>query len=615
MKPSNTIFESINARALSPVQVAQTFVLSSHFTDLCRRRHSIVLGPRGSGKTTLLKMLQPAALEIWDHPKADEISNSLDFTAIFVATDISWSEQLSVLGLGSSDPDLSRHLALACFNTHALKGVITAFMQRSAKTRQNFRRDVRSVILEPGIESTIVNEIAKVWRIDGISPSFSSLRQALTRRLVNIREFGSQESALGVKGRGRRLAATPYLHLPFLQAAASAIEIFEDAIGLAAGKWAYSFDELELAPESIQKELIQSIRSTDDRFLFKLALNPFTPNNYILQRALSPAPGQDFDQIALWYAEKRVAHAFCLDLWKELAKQNGVPEWTPKDVLGASYFESSLEDIDAERSAYAPGSRWAKRFLSLSRKDHTFRAYLERRQIDLRKLHLMDEAVRAAEIRKVAPVVAIRDYYLRDETSARSRKTAALYTGADSIFALTEGNPRIFIGLVGSLLAHSKENSRPAVSPHIQAEQLLAAAQKFLATLRTIPTGAESPDFGVIDLLRRVGNYFRDDAVNGHFKAAPTGGFIVDSNTPDTLLQVLVQALNAGAIIYVPDDEGKVILTSLRGKKFRLSYLLAPIYGYPIRMGPAIALSRMLRLRPDHARDPQLLSFDFEATE
>lgn len=227
----------------------------------------------------------------------------------------------------------------------------------------------------------------------------------------------------------------------------------------------------------------------------------------------------------------------------------------------------------------------------------------------------MDEVVRAAEIRKVAPIVAIREYYRRDETTARSRKTAALYTGADSIFALTEGNPRIFIGLIGSLLAHAKARSQPAVSPHIQAEQLLAAAQKFVATLRTIPTGDGPSDFGVIDLLRRVANYFRDDAIAGHFKAAPTGAFIVDSNASDALLLVLVQALNAGAIIYVPDDEGKVILTSLRGKKFRLSYLLAPIYGYPIRIGPAVALSGMLRLKPDSPRDPQFMSFDFEATE
>src|ERR1700722_5718334 len=93
-----TIFESFNARALTPDQVAATFVPSRQFQDLCKRCHTIVLGPRGSGKTTLLKMLEPAALEAWRHPFADEIASRIDFTGIFVATDISWSQQLSALG-------------------------------------------------------------------------------------------------------------------------------------------------------------------------------------------------------------------------------------------------------------------------------------------------------------------------------------------------------------------------------------------------------------------------------------------------------------------------------------------------------------------------------------
>src|SRR5260370_13953072 len=136
-----------------------------------------------------------------------------------------------------------------------------------------------------------------------------------------------------------------------------------------------------------------------------------------------------------------VAHAFCNDLWRELARQSGVPEWSPRDVLGASYFESSEEDSELERSAYAPGSRWAKRFQALAGKDQTFRGYLDRRKIDLQKLHLMDEQTRAAEVRKMAPIVALREFYLRGDNlddqapqSIRSRRTASLFAVSDSIF-------------------------------------------------------------------------------------------------------------------------------------------------------------------------------------
>jgi hypothetical protein len=84
----------------------------------------------------------------------------------------------------------------------------------------------------------------------------------------------------------------------------------------------------------------------------------------------------------------------------------------------------------------------------------------------------------------------------------------------------------------------------------------------------------------------------------------------VDARTPDSVLGALTQALNAGAVVYVPDDDGQLILTSLRGKRFRLSYLLAPIYGFPIRLGKDVALSRIVRWREEPAGQLEFPSED-----
>ena len=231
----------------------------------------------------------------------------------------------------------------------------------------------------------------------------------------------------------------------------------------------------------------------------------------------------------------------------------------------------------------------------------------------------MDDDQRAAEVRKIAPIVALRDFYMREpepdqqSQSLRSRKTAQLYTGADSIFALTEGNPRIFIGLVGSLLADAKKRSSFSVPPQAQADHLLGSAEKFLATLRTIPVmrSGDHVGLGVVTLLRKIARYFHVDAAKGPFKAAPVGSFTVDSQIAESVLDTLTQALNAGAIIYVPEDQGSVILTSLRGKKFRLSYLLAPLYGFPIRLGRDIALSRILAPNQTEERTHDTVPLDF----
>jgi hypothetical protein len=619
-----TIFESFNARALTPDQVAATFVPSRQFEELSKRRHTIVLGPRGSGKTTLLKMLQPTALAMWHHPLAYDLASKIDFTGIFVATDIGWSEQLAALGHGVLETYAQRLLSTASFTTHALRSLVIAFEQRRALSGSSETAQTRVLNLPASAEVEAVKAIASAWHITGIVPSLFALRQALTKRLSEIRQVASREVLLDNDTRGKRLADISYLHLHFLQAAGFAIEAFEGTAQISPGKWAYLFDELELAPSWIHEELVKSLRSTDDRFLFKLALNPFTNNTHLMQTATSPAPGQDFDQIALWYAEKRDAYAFCASLWEELVKDKGLQRVpSAVSVLGRSYFESSAEDFVEHGSAYAPGSRWARRFASLAQKDRTFRDYLREHEMQPDSLDLKQGAARAADVRKIAPIVAVREFYRRNDslsgeepTQLRSRKKPTLYAGADSVFAITEGNPRWFIGLISRLISDLTEEPGQRIPPGKQAIELIDAAQRFTATLRTIPVlrvGAEP--LSVIQLVRLVGKYFHTQTVLGDFRPEPPGSFTVDSRTPESVLDALRQALNAGAVVYVPDDDGQLILTSLRGKRFRLSYLLAPLYEFPIRLGKEVALSRILRTVSEEHETPASGQLEFSDEE
>jgi hypothetical protein len=48
-------------------------------------------------------------------------------------------------------------------------------------------------------------------------------------------------------------------------------------------------------------------------------------------------------------------------------------------------------------------------------------------------------------------------------------------------------------------------------------------------------------------------------------------------------------------LIYVPDRASEMLLSSLRGKRFRLSYLFAPHYRIPIQLGRAVSISHILQ--------------------
>jgi hypothetical protein len=598
-----TIFESFNARSLRPAQVAETFVPSDHFRKLCRRRHTVIFGPRGSGKTTLLKMLQKPALDAWQHPDASSYRQAIEFTGVFIPTDVSWSAQISSLGEGRLDEDSRALLGRAAFTTHALRALAIAMAQQIGQSSGPQSGSAQFIELGHEAEANLVGAIIRTWHIKPQIPSLLSLKHALSARLSEIRLLASQAAAMdGARG-AEWLRTTDFLHLSFLQAASVAVELFDDLARGQEAKWALLFDELELAPDWMRRELVQALRSTDERFLYKLALSPYSHDITLMDGPGAPSPGNDYEEITLWYAEKRDGYAFCEHLWESMLRTRGYPPTSPYEILGRSYFETPPDEWRGLGTAYGPGSRLAKRFISLAKSDLTFRAYLNDRRIEPSRLHRVRGEERAAEIRKIAPLVAVREWFRKHDLDpegqsvGRSRKTLALYAGAESLFAITEGNPRWFIGIVGQLLERLDSADR-RIQSSVQAEEIRKASQRFAALLRTIPVESSflgNQRRGVLSLLKTVGDWFHRHIVELDFSPEPPGTFIVDSGIPEVLLRLVGQALNTGALVYVPDEAGHNILRSLRGKRFRLSYLLAAQYGLPLRLGRAIALGTILR--------------------
>lgn len=598
----SSIFESFNARALKPWQVAKTFVPSDHFRTLTKRQHSLIVGPRGSGKTTLLKMLQQPALQQWNHPEADELREKIDFSGIFVFTDISWREQLAALETSFADSAVGEVVVRSAITNHVLRAVIISLLHRIADQDDAPAAAYRRTRLTNNQEADIAAQIAESWHLKPRILSLLALKQALTARLAALASLSEQARVAPATVRNEVESSASY-HLKFLPSAAVAVEAFDDAIG-EQGNWAFLFDELELAPEWLRDELVRGLRSRDDRFLFKLALSPYWSGESVFNAPTAPSVGADFDLIELWYAERVDGLRFCEELWSGIAKARGLGNIDPKVVLGTSYFETLPEEWSAAKTAYAKGSRLATRFRELAERDTSFRVYLEERNVDVDRLDALSANERAADVRKISPLIPVREFYrgveLPDGSGrSRSRKSPTLYAGAESVFAITEGNPRWFIGLMDRLF--DRRNADGSVSEAVQAEELHRASARFAAMLRTIPVDTKSDlgsrKRGVLSLVNAAGDWFHNQVVGGPFQAEPPGTFTVDSNLPLAVYDVLGKALNAGAIVYVPFDDPLKLLTSLRGKRFRISYLLAPKYGLPLRLGRERALSAILRER------------------
>lgn len=586
-------FETFNAKYLEPEQVAASYIYSGHFEELCGPYHAVLAGPRGSGKTTLLKMLQPAALDAWKSSRAREFRRKIDYTGVFIASDISWSRQLSSLGYGRLSQFNQQTLILACFTTHVLHAIVESMVSRLGGNIQ-YRRSTLTIEGERELATQLLN----VMRAEAPFASLLSVKQALRSRLSNIRRIANQGSLQDQTAFQASLATIDYLHLDFLDIAANITSLFNDAASEEGARWALLFDELETAPDWIVEQLFSNIRVSDKKLFLKLAISPVSAVAHkVLASNDGPAHGQDHRQIPLWYTDKIRAKNFCEAVWRSLTHKAGI-KVSAREALGPSAFEPIPTGHVRDRNPYQQGEHWGRVFNSLSQKDRSFTAFLRARHIDLGAIGSSDQRTKDTVLRKAAPVAAVRNFYLHEDDSgavtSRYRKTSALYAGVESIFAISEGNPRWLISLLMPMISYMVQNRVRRVPEHVQAQEIDNAAERMLALLRTIPIPTTRDKFdalGLHQILQTIGLKLHNDLMTKQFTIDPKLSFTVDRQVPPQIHELLSAGLNRGALMLVNTSPAQSVVGNMNGAVLRLSYLLAAKFGLPLRKGKSTNLS------------------------
>ena len=588
--------ESYNARHLRLRDIASTFVSSQFFEILSAPRHSLILGPRGSGKTTLLKMLLQPALEYWDAPDAANFRSRIDFTGIFVPTDITWVNQLVSFKDRLKDESVERVFVTAVFSTHICRAFVTAVRERTEVLEDRpfaFRRkNLSSLQCE-----RIARHLIHTWKLGDIFPSLAAIYQQLGANLLGIDQLATTESFLGPEGRQQRLSMDERLKMSFPAALQPAIDIANEELGEPDGKWAILFDELELAPVWIQDGILPLLRSTDERLLFKVALSPFVFTD-ALRSITSPTASNDYDPVQLWFQDKDNRHlaGFCRKIWCGTLRAKGLNPVDPDVALGRSRFDVGRYIWKSAKTAYHPAAPIAKEFRELASKDRSFATYIETNGLKPEKWPEMNGIQRAKSIRKIQHTVIARNYF-RGLGRQRSRKSKDLYCGASALFSISEGNPRVLKAIIGSLLTWVSD-LEGSIPRHIQAEAMMDAANRFEALLAISPVpGAEVPIAvgtpSLVEIVESVAKYFHDVAIEDSFQEEPPGSFTVDRALSPSVLEVLQSGLNMGGVILVADGAERV-RGELRGARLRLSYLMTMKYDGLIRLGRPINLSTIL---------------------
>ena len=609
-----SFFQSFNARFMGPTEVASTFVPPVQFDTITKKNNSLLVGPRGSGKTTLLKMLHPAALSAYSGKKCDIFRSQADFTGVYIAIDRTWGEQLKFKELGG-DERLTELLGRSAFCTHVLSCLVDSMIFRVSSGAHN-QRAHGSVSMSIERQSAVTRDLQTGWNLPSGSESLESLSQDLSKRLVEIGTIANIESYLGQEGRSERIKSFGWLFLSLIESISLGVKTFNNACGQNEWRWALLFDELEIAPSWLTPYLLSLLRSTDERLLFKLSLSPVVPNLSEFHTALGAMRGHDYDTVPLWYWEKKQGRQFASNLFSEIARQRGLGGATAEGIFGESTVDVDEGESEDVSRYEAPNGVRFKTLLELYKKDAEFRDYIDNdKQWDLFRIPKMSQNEQA-EVRKLITVATHRlafKKFTEDGSTPRqrrrSRKNPDYYTGADSLFALTEGNPRVIIALIGRLLDSFQQSGSLTVERHKQASEADAVMHGFRMLLRTISYGGvegEGYRRGLLEFLDPIGNDLSDNLLERKFIAEPILSFRVTDKSSLSDQDAIATALIHGALVLVPEKNGSVILTTVVGSRYRFSYLLAMDYQLPLLLGKSIQLDTLKKYRHRQGR----LSFE-----
>ena len=603
-----SLFDSFNARFLRPSQVAQRFVIPSHFEQVRSRTHSVIIGPRGSGKTTLLKMLQLSALREWSSNMREEVAREIDFTAVYIAADTSWSSLFESVGDFEFPTDLRPIVAAALFNTYLQYAFLDALEEISDQRLRDDRDLKRFYTGRHKLEPALCSALADQWLLSGHTPSFFILRSKLGQRLNAIAALAEDIRFKVVQTVADIREKHKFVDQRFELLLKSTVDTINSCIGHRERKWCVCIDELEIVPSNLRQMVFRSLRSIDQRLLLKVSLSPFSIDLFENSDTAMPMPGQDYNPIYLSYPNSSAAMRFGRELARSLLVDTGLPDVALERIFGHS-DEAAAEPSERPLSAYsAPSGERFKLFDSLQKRDASFRSFLKQRHYDINNMPAMRELERA-QLRKLLQIcrarLEFRSFAIEPKEAGaykRSRKRIhSMYTGLEALLTICEGNPRWVIGILHPLIRHYKiqvdlHSNLTRIDRARQARQILRVITRYRALLSTIPFTTIRSDWksSVLPIIDKIGTYMFQDVVLGVFKPEPVLSFIVDRRVNEAQVLALGTAINQGAFVLVPNRKGETTYGSIRNSRFRMSYLLAPDFQLPLTYGAQINLSSIL---------------------
>jgi len=571
-------FEAFNAKKMSPVELALSFVAPPSFSTLVGADHCYILGPRGSGKTTLLRMLQGESLMARSDARAARLRDLIPYSAVFVPADELWASQAS--------PEASR----VAFCAQMLYALVETMIYRTQRIDAYENPVHLPADMSSAEEVVLARECAEAW---GVSPSATGLYRLLSA--LDLKMLAIQTVTPGPRD--------PMVQADAMSLFAFGVRAFNRAARQPGHRWALLLDEMEIAPKEVHDQVVSFVRGGSTTVIVKASMSPFDRYGSSFGVQGSPIPGHDFQPIYLADMKAGDVRRFTAGLWDGVLESHGLPAVSMEHALGRSAIEipgGSSQTTDTE----------VRRVLRRAQSsDPGFARWLKERNISPNRLQEMTYNERSATIRKVYPLLVFRDSVTtvrNGRVVRRSRKKdLEPFTGARAVTLALEGNPRWAKTAFTQMLAGFDDRSN-TIERGAQFDALSSLAERFEGLLRVLPRRHAHPStLPVATIVDLVAAYFNAQNT-GPFVSDPKNCFIVDQDAGTELIDAMILGLYAGAFVHIRDRRSEALISDFRGNRFRLAYLLGvrDRREFPLRRGKDVRLGVVL----DEARGRGRLS-------
>lgn len=451
--------------------------------------------------------------------------------------------------VGSSKRNLS--ILESLFIYHVLECFVSVVSFRASRTIDK-NNAYRSKLLSKEDESLLVNDLAELIKVKPRIPSLRNLLISIGQKKQVISSYISSLTS------GRANVEQPEIvDGELINLLATAVNIVNNYFDERGEKWAFLFDELELAPDSLVQPLVDVMRGGPENIIFKLALSPYHKGVSITNSPDSSMKSEDANFINLTGAANAEGYKFAKELCENIFTRSGL----------TNSIESYFDEPDRIDMFYE--------FRQLKPKDMSFAHYLIERNINIEELESYGED-KLSLMRKVQFISRLRNFQFNERGALKSRRRAAdFYAGFKNICKATEYNPRMLIGIMNMFIPIIKDHSKVSIP-----KQLICISSyfdSFKALLSTIAVDSSHSDFNTIyDVIEKIALFFKQEINGGAFKPEPKGSIVFKKNSNDGFIEAIGYALNAGALIADKQDIGSFQdIVDIKNSKCRLSYIFA----------------------------------------